>query len=142
MKTRFFTKLAVVATAVLMSFASCITDKFPEVPIDFVYVNVMETPITMYIYNSVPAFNDDMPDEHYVIDPGSSLVLTTQYMVLGLVDGYVEEAAIPFTLAYAMRVKFNGEMLEYKNGDRNSPFDIRAYAPSSDGTLTYTYVFK
>ena len=142
MKTRFFTKLAVVATAVLMSFVSCSIDKIPAVPIDFVYVNVMETPITMYIYNSVPAFNDDMPDEHYVIDPGSSLVLTTQRRIEGLLDGYVEEAAIPFTLAYAMRVKFNGEMLEYKNGDRNSPFDIRAYVPSSDDTLTYTYVFK
>lgn len=142
MKTRFFTKLAVVATAVLMSFVGCITDKFPDVPVDFVYVNATETPIPMSIYNSVAAFNDDISDEDYIIEPGSSLILTTQYMVHGLLDGYVDAAAIPFTLAYGMKVKVNDEVFEYKNGDSNSPFDIRAYALPSDDTLTYTYVFE
>ena len=142
MKTRLYIKFVSVVAAVLLSFVSCIVDKFPPVPVDFVYVNATETPISMSIYNSVTAFNGDISDEYYIIEPGNSLILTTQYDSLGLVDGYVAESTIPFTLAYAMRIKVNEEMLEYKNGDRNSPFDIRAYALPSDDTLTYTYVFK
>ena len=78
MKTRFFTKLAVVAAAVLLSFVSCSVDKFPPVPVDFVYVNATdsESLVAILIYDSVEAFNDYEADAVYMIDPGSSLILT------------------------------------------------------------------
>ena len=136
MKTRFFTKLAVVATAVLLSFVSCVTDKFPSVPVDFVYVNATDSEVLMNAYS----YMYDL-EQTYSIDPGSSLILTGESF-RGLVDGYPSKNAMPLGNFGFLRVWVNGVMTEYGNGDANSPFDIKAYALPSDDTLTYTYVFK
>ena len=136
MKTRFLTKLAVVTTAVLLSFVSCVTDKFPSVPVDFVYVNATDSEVLMNAYS----YMYDL-EQTYSIDPGSSLILTGESS-RGLVDGYPSKNAMPLGNFGFLRVWVNGVMTEYGNGDANSPFDIKAYALPSDDTLTYTYVFK
>ena len=136
MKTRFFTKLAVVAAAVLMSFASCVGDKFPSVHVNFVYVNATDSEVLMNVYS----YMGDL-EQTYSIDPGSSLILTEESYG-GLVDGYPSGYYIPFADSGFLQVWVNGVMTEYSSKDANSPYDIEAYALPSDDTLTYTYVFE
>ena len=136
MKTRLYIKFVSVVAAVLLSFVSCVKDKFPSVPVDFVYVNATDSEVLMNAYS----YMYDL-EQTYSIDPGSSLILTGESS-RGLVDGYPSKNAMPLGNFGFLRVWVNGVMTEYGNGDANSPFDIRAYALPSDDTLTYTYVFK
>ena len=139
MKTRLYIKFVSVVAVVLLSFVSCSVDKFPSVPVDFVYVNATdsESLVAILIYDSVEAFNDYEADAVYMIDPGSSLILTVTD------DVEVNGSEIPFFSSVYIRILEDGNVVaEYEHGDINSPYDINAYALSSDGTLTYTYVFK
>ncbi len=139
MKTKLLTRLLTACVVVMAFFSSCVGDKFPPVPVDFVYVNATdsESLVAILIYDSVEAFNDYEADAVYMIDPGSSLILTVTD------DVEVNGSEIPFFSSVYIRILEDGNVVaEYEHGDINSPYDINAYALSSDGTLTYTYVFK
>ena len=74
----------------LLPFVSCVTDKFPSVPVDFVYVNATDSEVLMNAYS----YMYDL-EQTYSIDPGSSLILTEESYG-GLVDGYPSGYDIPF----------------------------------------------
>lgn len=136
MKTKLLTRLLTACVVVMAFFSSCVGDKFPSVPVNFVYVNATDSEVLMNAYS----YMYDL-EQTYSIDPRSSIILTGESF-RGLVDGYPSKNAMPLGNFGFLRVWVNGVMTEYGNGDANSPFDIRAYALPSDDTLTYTYVFK
>lgn len=136
MKTKLLTRLLTACVVVMAFFSSCVGDKFPSVPVDFVYVNATDSKVLINAYS----YMYDL-EQTYSIDPWSSLILTEESYG-GLVDGYPSGYDIPFGNFGFLRVWVNGVMTEYSSKDVGSPYDIEAYALPSDDTLTYTYVFK